>query len=92
LPSSEWLIPVLPRPGCRRLKPKGQALNNIILDALDAIELAEILEYFMERLDILAEHDLTKLLFADCSTYNLDDLRTDVARLINRLYTSPYAS
>jgi hypothetical protein len=65
-------------------------LTNIILDAVDAIELAEILEYFMERLDILAEHNLAKLLFADCSPYNLDDLRADVARLIDRLYTSPY--
>jgi hypothetical protein len=65
-------------------------VTNIILDAVDAIELAEILEYFMERLDIVAEHDLAKLLFADCSPYDLDDLRADVARLIDRLYTSPY--
>ena len=65
-------------------------MTNIILDAVDAIELAEILEYFMEQLDILAEHDLAKFLFADCSPYGLDDLRADVARLIDRLYTSPY--
>ncbi len=63
--------------------------HNIILDAIDAIEIAEILEYFMERLDILAEHDLAKLLFTDCSPYNLDDLRADVTRLIHRLNTSP---
>ena len=67
-------------------------VNNILLDAVDAIELAEILDYFMERLDILAEHNLAKLLFADCSPYDLNDLRADVARLINRLYTSPYAA
>jgi hypothetical protein len=63
-------------------------LTNIILDAVDAIELAEILEYFMERLDILANHELAKFLFADCSPYGLDDLRADVARLIDRLDTT----
>jgi hypothetical protein len=51
-------------------------MTNVMLHAVDAIELAEILEYFVERLDILADHDLAKLLFADCSTYGLDDLRT----------------
>jgi hypothetical protein len=64
--------------------------DNVILHTLDAIELAEILEYFMERLDILAEHALAKFLFADCSPYGLDDLRADTARLIDRLHTSPY--
>jgi hypothetical protein len=64
-------------------------MNNVILDAVDAIELAEILEYFMERLDVLAAHGLAKLLFADCSPYRLDELRADTARLINRLQTSP---
>jgi hypothetical protein len=64
-------------------------MTTVTLDALDAIELAEILEYFMERLDILAEHDLAKLLFADCTPYGIDDLRADVARLIDRLHTSP---
>ena len=61
---------------------------SITLDAVDAVELTEILEYFIERLDILAEHDLATFLFADCSPYNLDDLRANVARLINRLQTS----
>jgi hypothetical protein len=64
-------------------------MTNVMLDAVDTIELAEILEYFVERLDILAEHDPAKLLFADCSTYDLDDLRADAARLIHRLHTSP---
>jgi len=62
---------------------------TVTIDALDAIELAEILEYFTEHLDILAKHDLAKLLFADCSPYGLDDLRADLARLITRLHTSP---
>jgi len=46
----------------------------------------------MKRLDILAEHDLAPLLFADCSPYGLDDLRADVTRLINQLDTSPFAT
>jgi hypothetical protein len=66
-------------------------VDTIILDALDAIELAEILEYFLERLDVLAEHDLAKLLFAECSPYGLHDLRADVARLIIRLHTGQLA-
>jgi hypothetical protein len=41
-------------------------MSHVIIDAVDAIELAEILEYFMERLDVLADHGLGKLLFADC--------------------------
>jgi hypothetical protein len=62
--------------------------DHIILASLDAIEIAEILEYFMERLDVLADSDLATLLFNQCSPYGLDDLRADVTRLINRLYTS----
>jgi hypothetical protein len=68
---------------------KGHAHGTVTIDALDAIELAEILEYFMERLDVLAERDLGTPLFAGCSAYGLDDLRTDVTRLSNRLHTSP---
>jgi hypothetical protein len=66
-------------------------MTNVMLDAVDAIEIAEILEYLLERLDILAANDLANFLFADCSPYGLDDLRADTARLINRLYTSPLA-
>jgi hypothetical protein len=62
--------------------------DHIILASLDAIEIAEILEYFMERLDVLADSDLATPLFNQCSPYGLDDLRADVTRLINRLYTS----
>ena len=64
-------------------------MNHVIIDAVDAIELAEILEYFMERLDVLADHGIGKLLFAGSSPYRLDDLRADTARLINRLQTAP---
>ncbi len=54
----------------------------------DAIELAEILEYFIERFDILAEHDLRTLLFAARSPYGFHELRADLTRLINHLHTS----
>jgi hypothetical protein len=46
--------------------------DNIILATLDAVEIAEILEYFLEHLDVLADNDLATLLFADCSPYGLD--------------------
>jgi hypothetical protein len=67
------------------------ALNHIILDTVDAMELIEILEFFMERLDVLAEHDLAKLFFAECCPYGLEDLRADLTRLINNLNLSPLA-
>ena len=64
--------------------------DHIILASLEAIEIAEILEYFTERLDVLADSDLATLLFNQCSPYGLNDLRADVTRLIHRLYTSPH--
>ena len=67
-------------------------MTTVTLDALDALELAEILEYFLEHLDVLADSDLATPLFADCSPYDLNDLRADVGRLIHRLHTSPIAS
>jgi hypothetical protein len=66
-------------------------MTIVTLDAVDAVELAEILEFCMQRLDILAEHDLAASFFSQCDPYCLDDLREDVARLTHRLYTSPYA-
>ena len=64
-------------------------MNHIVLDAVDAMELIEILEFFMERLDVLAEQDFAKLFFAECRPYGLEDLRADVTRLINSLNLSP---
>lgn len=76
--------PVPPLPSTRA--PKGHhSLNTVTIEALDAIELAEILEYFLERVDVLGEHNLSSWLFADCSPYRLGDLRADVTRLIDRL-------
>lgn len=59
-------------------------MSTDTIDALEAIELAEILEYFLEGVDVLGEHNLSSWLFADCSPYRLDDLRADVTRLITR--------
>jgi hypothetical protein len=63
-------------------------MTTVALDATDAVELAEILEFFMQRIDVLAEHDLAAPFFSQCSPYGIDDLRADVTRLIERLYTS----
>ena len=60
-------------------------MSTVTIDALEAIELAEVLEYFLERVDVLGKHNLSSWLFADCSPYRLGDLRADVTRLINRL-------
>jgi hypothetical protein len=63
-------------------------MSTVTIDALDAVELAEILEYFLERLDVLGEHGLAEFLFAECSPYGLDDLHADITRLITRLNTA----
>lgn len=60
--------------------------TTISLDALDAVELAEILEFLVECLDI--QH-ITTLPACDRDVYNLNDLRADIARLIHRLHTCP---
>jgi hypothetical protein len=67
---------------------KDTPITTVTIDALDGIELAETLEYFLERLDVLAEHDLATPLLADCSPYDLDDLHTDVTRL----HTGPFTT
>jgi hypothetical protein len=63
--------------------------DNIVLDVLDAIEIAEMLEYLLERLT-RTEHDPAGVLAHNDDTYSLDDLREDVVRLRNKLLTSPY--
>ena len=62
-------------------------MTTVALDAVEAEELAEILEYFLERLDLL-ERDATELL-SDPGLSGRDDLRSDLTRLIERLRTSP---
>ena len=68
-------------------------MDTVTLDALDAVELIEVLEYFLEQLDVLADHNLaTPSCFNPCSPYNIDGLQADVVRLIHRLNTGPFAS
>jgi hypothetical protein len=64
-------------------------MTTVTLDALDAVELTEIPDYFIERLDVLADNDLATLLFTQCSPYDIDDFRADVARLIHRADHQP---
>jgi hypothetical protein len=63
--------------------------TTISLDALDAIELAEILEFLVDCLDTL---HLTALPACDHDVYNSNDLRADIARLIDRLHSCPAQS
>jgi len=64
-------------------------MTTVILEAVEAEELAELLEFFKEGLDTLPGHQLTELLFGNCEPYGTDDLRADLTRLIERLRTSP---
>ncbi len=61
--------------------------DSLRLDVLDAIEIAEILDYLMERLESLAEHDLHRVLAND-DPDNLANLGSSVARLRNKLLTA----
>jgi len=59
---------------------------TIALDTVDAIEIAELLEFLVELLETLG---VTTLAVCDPDAYNVNDLRADVARLIRSLETSP---
>ena len=58
-------------------------MNDIALDAADAVELIEILEYFIETID-RANESLVSRLFENCR-YDIDDLRADLTRLVESL-------
>ncbi len=62
-------------------------MSTVTIDALDAVEPAELLEYFLERLDVLGDHSHAAFLFTDSSPHGLDDLQADITRLISRLNT-----
>jgi hypothetical protein len=66
-------------------------MNHIALDAADAAELIEILEYFIETLDRVATHHHPTQLCADPTSYDIDDLRADLARLVDHLKLSAFA-
>ena len=59
---------------------------TVSIDAADAVELAEILTYFLER---LATHEVAwRLLLAACDPYGLEDLRADLTRLIKIVHAT----
>jgi len=58
-------------------------MSYVVLDAADVVELAEVLEYIVERLDTLALVDTGSSSRDDrWSSYDLDQLRGDMVRLI----------
>jgi len=59
---------------------------TIALDTVDAIEIAELLEFLVELLETLG---VTTLAACDPDAYSVNDLRADAARLIRSLETSP---
>jgi hypothetical protein len=64
-------------------------VHHVALDAADAVELIEILQYFIETLDRIAEDDAVARVTGGLDTYGISDLRADIERLINRLQLSP---
>jgi hypothetical protein len=58
-------------------------MNYVVLDAVDVVELAELLEYVVERLNTLALVDSD---LEGCDdwwpSYDLDQFRGDLARFI----------
>ena len=61
-------------------------MATIALDTVDAIEIAELLEFFTGLLENL---HVTTLPACDPDAYNVNDLRADAARLIRSLESSP---
>ena len=58
-------------------------MSDVVLDASDVVELAEMLEYIVERLDTLAVVDASSSSRDDWwPSYDLDQLRGDLARFI----------
>ena len=64
---------------------KDTTVNHIDLDAADAVEVIEILEYFIETIDCASAHGLVSRLYENCGSYDIDDLRADLTRLVDRL-------
>ena len=63
-------------------------MNHIALDAADAVELTEILQYLIETLDRVTEHHAITHVIDDLDPYRISDLQADIARLINQLQRS----
>ena len=63
-------------------------MTHIALDAADAVELIEILDYFIATLDRATEHDAIAQIIGDLASYRLSDRQQNIARLINQLQCS----
>ena len=63
-------------------------MTTVNLDAVDAEEIAEILEYFLERIDAPEDNPAVPDL-SQRHPYGPNDLRSDLTRLIECLRTSP---
>jgi hypothetical protein len=63
-------------------------MSHIALDAADAVELIEILHYFIETLDRVTEHDAIAHVIDDLDPYRISDLQADIVRLTNQLQRS----
>ena len=64
-------------------------MNHIALDAADAAELIEILEYLIETIDCANHQGPVSRLLESRGRYDIDDLRTDLTRLVESLNHSP---
>ena len=62
-------------------------MTTITLDALDAVELAETLEYLLERICYLTT-TIENPLLQPAGLHDIEDLRSDIDRLIQRLRQS----
>jgi hypothetical protein len=65
--------------------------DHVRLDTLDGIEIAELLEYILGRLDQMPESELEILNFVEGSPYRYKHLRDDIERLIDRITTAAYS-
>jgi len=61
-------------------------MATVVLDAVDVMEIIEVLEYLVERIDDLSGND--HALLDQQTRYDIDDLRVDVARLVDILKVS----
>lgn len=65
--------------------------DHIALEILDAIEIVEILEFLLEQLETMRDPTFAVIIGGRVA-YAIDDLRTDVARLTDRLLTAPFVA
>ena len=65
----------------------ASSLARVSIEVVDAIEIAEILEFFADWLR--AEPDHARTLLTSPNLYGAEDLATDLDRLVNLIQTAP---